>query len=416
MRHLTILSTIIVITVLTLVPAVGMAQINWEKYPANPVFDPGTYGNWDDVHVSHPCVLFDGSKYHLWYVGDNGSQIDIGYARSKDGVVWKKYPGNPVLDDGLGDVWDDDFVSQPSVLYDGIQYCMWYAGYDGTNLRIGYATSDDGLHWNKHAGNPVLNPGASGSWDATGVSSPTVLYDGVQYRMWYAGHDGSNLRIGYATSSDGVTWSKDAANPVLDLGLTGSWDAMGVSSPTVVYDGIEYHVWYTGYDGSNLSIGYATSSDGVTWNKHADNPVLELGQSNSWDSTGVSGPTTVMFGAEDFRMWYTGYDGANMRIGFSYLGCPGAGSGEPIATLTAHAHANPATYEATSPDGAEVTLDGSQSIGSDGTPITDPNAYEWDLNNDGDFSDATGLIRHSRLSHRRIYGGIACDGFRREQH
>ncbi|MBC8232919.1 hypothetical protein H8E77_25535 [bacterium] len=189
-----------------------------------------------------------------------------------------------------------------------------------------------------------------------------------------------------------------------------------MSSPTVVYDGIEYHVWYTGYDGSNLSIGYATSSDGVTWNKHADNPVLELGQSNSWDSTGVSGPTTVMFGAEDFRMWYTGYDGANMRIGFSYLGCPGAGSGEPIATLTAHAHANPATYEATSPDGAEVTLDGSQSIGSDGTPITDPNAYEWDLNNDGDFSDATGLIRHSRLSHRRIYGGIACDGFRREQH
>ncbi len=225
------------------------------------------------------------------------------------------------------------------------------------------------------------------------MSSPTVLYDGIQYRMWYAGHDGSNLRIGYATSSDGVTWSKDAANPALDLGIAGSQDAMGVSSPTVVYDGIEYQMWYTGYDGSNLRIGHATSNDGVTWNKHADNPVLEQGESNSWDAMGVSGPTTVMFGAEDFRMWYTGYDGANMRIGFSYLGCPGAGSGEPIAALTAHAHANPATYEATSPDGAEVTLDGSQSIDSDGKPINKNNAYEWDFDYDGNFQpDETGKV------------------------
>ncbi len=139
-------------------------QMAWEKYPANPVFDLGDNGNWDELHVSHPSVLFDGNRYHLWYVGDNGSQLDIGYARSKDGVAWKKYPGNPVLDDGLGDVWDGDFVSQPCVLHDGNQYRMWYAGYDGSNLRIGYATSNDGLHWDKHASNPVLDLGGSGSW------------------------------------------------------------------------------------------------------------------------------------------------------------------------------------------------------------------------------------------------------------
>ena len=332
MRHLMFFFAIIVITIL--VPGIVMAQIDLEKYPANPVLELGADGSWDDVHTSHPSVLFDGSTYHLWYVGDNGSLRGIGYARSNNGVVWEKYPGNPLLTDGMGDVWDGEFVSQPSVLYDGTQYRMWYAGYDGTNMRIGYATSDDGIAWNKNAANPVLDLGEGGAWDAMGLSSPTVMYDGTQYRMWYAGYDGSSLRIGYATSADGVVWNKDASNPVLDLGASGLWDAVG-----------------------------------------------------------VSGPTTVMLESDNLRMWYTGYDGANMRIGLSYLGCPDAGSGEPLARLTTHAHANPAIYEATSENGAEVTIDGSQSIGSDGNPIVDENAYEWDFDYDGDFQpEAIGKV------------------------
>jgi predicted GH43/DUF377 family glycosyl hydrolase len=315
MRHLIILSAIIVIAILTLVPGVGMAQIEWEKYPANPVIDLGAAGSWDDVHVSNLSMLFDGSKCHIWYVGDNGSQRSIGYAKSTDRAVWEKYPGNPVLQDGLGDVWDGDFVSQPTVLYDGAQYRMWYAGYDGSKMRIGYATSNNGLVWNKHPLNPVLNVGKSGSWDAMGVSNPTVLYDGAQYRIWYVGYDGSKMRIGYATSGDGVVWSKYPLNPVLDVGGSGSWDANGVRAPTVVFKNGIYRMWYTGYDGANMRIGYATSGDGVIWSKLPSNPVLDLGESGSWDAGGVSTPTVVVMGGT-YWMCYTGYDGANMRIGY----------------------------------------------------------------------------------------------------
>ncbi|MBC8456488.1 MAG: hypothetical protein H8D67_00650, partial [Deltaproteobacteria bacterium] len=234
MRRLIILSAIIIITVLTFVPGIGMAQISWEKYPANPVIDLGANGSWDDAHVSHPSVLFDGTKYHMWYVGDNGSQRGIGYAVSLNGEVWMEYPGNPVLDDGLGDVWDGEFISQPSVLHDGTKFHMWYAGYDGTNMRIGYATSNDGIVWKKHAANPVLDLGTSGSLDLVGVSSPTVMLKDNVYHMWYSGYDGTNMRIGYATSGDGINWNKHIFNPVLDLGASGSWDAIGVSSPTVL--------------------------------------------------------------------------------------------------------------------------------------------------------------------------------------
>ena len=331
MRHLTILYLIII---LTFIPVVGMTQINWEKYPANPVFDLGDNGNWDDVHVSHPSVLFDGVRYHLWYVGDNGSERGVGYATSLNGEVWVKYPGNPVLKDGLGEVWDGEFVTQPSVLHDGAKFHMWYAGYDGTNMKIGYATSNNGIVWNKHAQNPVLNLGTVGSWDKAGVSSPTVMLSGSVYHMWYTGYDGTNMKIGYATSGDGIAWNKHIFNPVLDLGIIGSWDAMGISSPTVLLDSQPltddtYRLWYSGYDGTNIKIGYATSDDGVAWVKHSSNPVLDSGTNGSWDSSGVSGPTVVLKGST-YRMWYTGYDGTNMRIGYATSLVPGdvSGNGE----------------------------------------------------------------------------------------
>jgi hypothetical protein len=123
----------------------------------------------------------------------------IGYATSADGIVWVKHPGNPVLDIGAGGTWDDYYVSEPTVFFDGTKYQMWYGGYDGLNERIGYATSADGIAWVKHP-DPVLDLGASGIWDDDSVSCSTVLFNCTEYQMWYSGHDGSNFRIGYATS------------------------------------------------------------------------------------------------------------------------------------------------------------------------------------------------------------------------
>ena len=68
----------------------------------------------------------------------------------------------------------------------------------------------------KYSGNPVLVAGADGSWDDDGVWGPAVLKEGSSYKLWYTGDDGANpSRIGLATSTDGMTWTKAAANPVL---------------------------------------------------------------------------------------------------------------------------------------------------------------------------------------------------------
>ncbi|MCK5328508.1 MAG: tandem-95 repeat protein, partial [Candidatus Latescibacteria bacterium] len=282
-------------------------QTDWVKYPAHTDLESP---------VSHPSALFFEDTYHLWVVREQEFQRSICYAQSANGVTWENYPGNPVLRDGIEADWDGEFVSEPSVLYDGTVYRMWYAGYDGTKLRIGYATSADGVDWTKHASNPVLDAGASGAWDDAGVSSPSVLVDGSGYHMWYSGYDGITMRIGYATSTDGVDWTKHASNPVLDVGAGGVWDSEGVSSPSVLDDGTGYALFYTGSDGDHTRIGYATSADGVVWNRDSENLVLDVGGNWAWDSEGLSNPS-VLVDETRYSMFYTGYDGDHLKIGFA---------------------------------------------------------------------------------------------------
>ena len=106
-------------------------------------------------------------------------------------TTWTKYIGNPVLDLGSAGSWDDTGVILPSVIFDSNDYKMWYHGDDGNATRIGYATSADKIIWVKSGANPVLDLGAVGSWDESSILEPTVLFDGSIYHMWFQGFDGS---------------------------------------------------------------------------------------------------------------------------------------------------------------------------------------------------------------------------------
>jgi hypothetical protein len=60
--------TTIVLTLvfLTSIFTYSFAQINWTKH-SDPVLTPGPAGEWDEEFVGMPCVLFNGSTYHMWY-------------------------------------------------------------------------------------------------------------------------------------------------------------------------------------------------------------------------------------------------------------------------------------------------------------------------------------------------------------
>jgi len=169
------------------------------------------------------------------------------------------------------------------VLKDVNTYKMWYTGWTGDsvhagggistrlNFRIGYATSPDGLEWTKHTGDAgkgsVLGLGDPGDLDAKGVGQPYVIKEGSTYRMWYEGFDGSVWRIFYATSTDGVVWIKQGV--ALSPGNAGSLDEAGLRKPVVVSRNGQYELWYTGQTTASplYHVLRATSSDGLTWTK-----------------------------------------------------------------------------------------------------------------------------------------------------
>ncbi len=310
--------------VLILAPASLSAQTQWTKYEGNPILDVGSFGTWDDGAVIAPWVYFDGTVYRMWYTGNDENNFRIGHAESLDGITWTKDTQNPILDLGSGGSWDDFLVGFPSILYDGSTFHMWYTGSDGFFFsgpsagRIGYATSPDGITWTRDTSNPVLDVGSLGDWDSDDVWRPFVFRDGTMYRMWYSGSDGNFIRTGHATSPDGIIWSKDSLNPVLDVGPSGSWDEVKAGSQSIVFDGNTYHMWYEGGSFLNWRVGYATSLDGVDWTKYGLNPVLSIGAAGSWDGISVQG-CFIAFNdsASTYEMWYTGYDGEHERFGYA---------------------------------------------------------------------------------------------------
>ena len=306
----------VMMTILGFGTAICHAQTEWTKYSENPVLDLGADGEWDDTHVADPSVILNNDVYQMWYEGHDGSNWRIGYATSDDGITWTKHHNNPVLDLGADGEWDDQSAGDPTVLFDNGIYKMWYKGNDGATWRIGYATSDDGINWTKHPSNPILNLGDDGEWDDTHVGDPCVLLDNNVYRMWYRGNDVSNTRIGYATSDDGINWTKYPNNPVLDLGSDGAWDDANHEKPSVLLDNEVYKIWYSGSDGTNWRIGYAVSLDGISWTKYAQNPVVDLGADGEWDDLHVYG-RSILLDNGLYKMWYSGHDGANLRIGYA---------------------------------------------------------------------------------------------------
>lgn len=136
-------------------------------------------------------------------------------------------------------------------------------------------------HFVPYSNNPVLQPGAKGTWDAGALGSMTVLKVGNTYHMYYEAwgtrgdkkwdaQDYKSLQIGHATSRDGLHWIKDKANPVLPKGTGSAWDRDGTWDPFVLYEDGVFKMWYGGGTDDHGGWGYAVSTDGLHFVKKGE--------------------------------------------------------------------------------------------------------------------------------------------------
>ena len=231
--------------------------------------------SWEySAEFNEPSVIRDDNddssrRYKMLYTThDNGSNSNRkqGYAYSSDGISWSKYTPSAVVSSSnsplAGGVEDADLIELNGIYY------IYLNDYGQSDAPICKMWSTDCINWHDPGGNPVLQSGGTGTYDAQKTYAPSIIYDGSKWVMYYQAIDGS-----------GVNTVSVASGTVGDSDLTSL-------SPTLKrYDGAS---WVS-----------ATLQDyGGAW---ATNPAsVRLG--NQWvkfQSAASSGPTV-------FESWESG--------------------------------------------------------------------------------------------------------------
>ena len=296
----------------TTAAAAPATSSGWVKSAGNPVMG-GKYGTCFDL-----SVLREGDTYRMWLSWRPKKSVAL--VESKDGIHWSE-PPKIVLGPRTETGWEDE-VNRPCVIKRGDTYHMWYTGQAKPGAReghswIGYATSQDGVTWKRMSDHPALT--CDQPWEKNiAVMNPAVIWDEAAqlFRMWYSGGEQNEPNaIGYATSPDGLTWTKHATNPVFGPDPDNAWERHKVAGVQVAKVGEWYVMFYIGYrDETHAQIGIARSRDGLTnWQRHPGNPIVRPG-ANAWDHDACYKPFAICDGAQ-WLLWYNGRHGGLEQIG-----------------------------------------------------------------------------------------------------
>lgn len=253
-----------------------------------------------DESVFDPYVLIEDS-IKLYYSNRKTNTIDL--IESLDGSRWSKPV--PVFRGEKSEEWDA-YVNRACVILHNNQYKMWYTGQFNGKSYIGYAVSNDGRGFIRKVKDPVLIPELA--YEKNSVMNPCVLWNEKLhlFQMWYAAGDTYEPdNICYATSIDGIVWNKALDhNPVLTKSEN-IYDKCKVGGCDVHIVNGKYIMYYIGYQNVDVArICIAKSVDGLSWKRVDNNPVLSPSK-NGWDCDAVYKPCVAYYKGKKY-MWYNG--------------------------------------------------------------------------------------------------------------
>lgn len=226
--------------------------------------------------IDDPTDADSSRRYKLYFSGQDsgGSPGDVGVAFSPDGVTWTEYGSNPIIT-----AHEDPYV----VRVDATTWHLWVEDGAVGGGDIAHFTSTDGITWTEDvANNPVITRGDDGFWTDTKVGSPCVTWDGTTFTMLYDGYNGDQTyqSIGVARSTDGVTWTHEATNPIFiatDTGWTPNNNDIVCSDIFLAADGVTWVMLF--HDGDDQA-GYAITTDAPA----------------DWDDTSFTNPLGTYYG------------------------------------------------------------------------------------------------------------------------
>ena len=235
--------------------------------------------------AQEPTVILDSGTFKVWYTC--GWAIgNICYATSSDGIKWS---AGAVIS-ALGGL-NHSFVFKNHSTY-------YFYGANGTSFDRFH--SSDGLIWTLD-GTGILPVNGKG-WESRDVGNIDVW---IAEGTWYALHEarGTNWTIGLATSSDGLTWTEYADNPVIGGSVRG-----GCGGPEMHMAGPIYAVWVHCF-GLPTDILLATSTDLHAWTIQPYGELLRktLDEGVTSAQGQVADPTLVEVGTSTY-LYYSATD------------------------------------------------------------------------------------------------------------
>jgi hypothetical protein len=212
-----------------------------------PIMALGGLGAFDEFGTYPTSVVRHGDEIRAYYGGWTRSasvpfDVAIGSAISRNGgVTFEKQGRGPLLS---ADLHEPFVISGPKIRRFGDRWYLWYIA--GTKwittrgrpepvYRIRMAASDDGLRWER-LHRELIPPRLEA--DECQASPDVILANGTyhmffcyRYSLGYRGRE-RGYRIGYASSTDLVTWKRDDSRAGIDVSDEG-WDSEMISYPHV---------------------------------------------------------------------------------------------------------------------------------------------------------------------------------------
>ena len=161
----------------------------------------------------------------------------------------------------------------PAVVKHDGKFVMLYRAQDaGGTSRIGYASSTDGMHFTRRP-EPVLSPETLYEKDG-GLEDPRLVKIGGLYYLTYTGYNKKDAQLCLATSTDLLHWDRKG---VILPAYKGKWNVGWTKSGAILDQKINGKYWmYFLADAKSLGsqMGVAYSDDLLHWTEALDHPVM----------------------------------------------------------------------------------------------------------------------------------------------
>ena len=242
------------------------------KISDQPILSLGELGTFDEFGTYPASVIKHNDEYRVYFGGWTRCEsvpfnVAIGLGISSDGGTTFNRLGNGPI---LSYTPDEPFIlSGPKIRFFNNTYYLFYIagrkwildnGKPEPVYKIRMARSDDGINFTKH-NNDLIE---SKIEDNEAQASPDVIWLNGKYHMFFCYRYSANYRgktngyrIGYASSTDLVTWVRDDEQVGITVSDTG-WDSEMVSYPHVFELDGKVHMFYLGNQVGKQGFGWAT--------------------------------------------------------------------------------------------------------------------------------------------------------------